>query len=113
VGRDVYAELGPLGYRWERPFWMRAVRTDRYKLILVYDQAGRVAKELYDLRADPKETQNLYPSRQGDEEVMGLEARLGAFVREGSRDNPEFREKNSILLKDEVLERLRALGYVD
>jgi arylsulfatase A-like enzyme len=113
AGRDLYAELGPLGYRWERPFYLRALRTDEHKLILRYGSRGRVTKELYDLTADPRESKNLYDSRKGDEDVVGLEARLTAFIREGARYNPEFRQKNSILLKEEVLERLRALGYVD
>jgi arylsulfatase A-like enzyme len=113
VGRDIYAELGPLGYRWERPFYLRAVRTDEHKLILRYDPSGRVTRELYDLTTDPKETRNLYASKTADEEAVRLEKRLGAFIREGSRYNPESRQKNSILLKDDVLERLRALGYVD
>jgi arylsulfatase A-like enzyme len=113
TGRAVYAELGPLGHSWERPFRIRAVRTDEYKLILRFDRGGRVTKELYDLATDPKETRNLYASKTADEELVRLEKRLGAFIREGSRYNPESRQKNTILLKDEVLERLRALGYVD
>jgi hypothetical protein len=30
--RTIFAELGPLSIKWERPFYRRAARSERYKL---------------------------------------------------------------------------------
>jgi arylsulfatase A-like enzyme len=61
--QEAFAETTPAGWQSlpgdDREIW--CVRTERWKLILNTDAAGRARRfELYDLAADPGETRNLY-----------------------------------------------------
>lgn len=115
-GRPVFAELGPLGSPWNRKFRSRVVRTERYKLIFNYLDDGTLEKELYVLDTDPKEEKNVYESRKTTPEVRELEVGLKAFIQEGLNHAPGFRDKNPVdhgKIRDEVLERLKALGYME
>jgi arylsulfatase A-like enzyme len=112
VQRDLFLELGPIGYAWERTFYRRAVRDDGYKLIYNYLEDGNVTKELY-RRSDSKEERNVYGAEKGRNEVRRLEESLAEFIRKGKAYNPEFRNKNDFEINDEILEKLRALGYVE
>ncbi len=83
----------------------RMLRTDAFKLILIPKDPEPIW-ELYDLKADPGETTNLYAARP---EVAGpLRARLLALLASDpgrdDRDNPP--------LPPELEESLRSLGYV-
>jgi len=113
VRRNIFAELGPLGFEWERDFYRKALRDGKYKLIYSYLADGSTTKELYELSSDPEEKVNVYEARKDEKKVRELEARLESFVREGIAYNPTFRTKNRIKLDEGTQERLRALGYID
>jgi arylsulfatase A-like enzyme/Flp pilus assembly protein TadD len=99
--RPVYSEsLYPLlHYGWAP---LRALRTDRFKLIDVPRQ------ELYDLAHDPTEDRNLHDEQpiRADE----LEAELGQLRRriEGNTPSSESRPQ----MDERTLAQLQALGYV-
>jgi arylsulfatase A-like enzyme len=58
----------------------RMIRTDRYKLILRYPFHGiRFPDELYDLKADPRETDNRFPDPAMADVVKDLTARINEF----------------------------------
>ena len=76
---------------------LSAVRDERFKLI----EAPR--PELYDLAADPGETRSLDPGTHP--EAARLRPALGAFEARGAA-------RATAVADPEVLERLRALGYV-
>ncbi len=105
-----FAELGPLGRSWEGPVHKRAIRTGKYKLILNY---GDGSNELFDIRTDPREHHNLYPSRRNRPEIRDLERQLTAFIEAGAAYNPKARSRNEIEVDQEVREQLRALGYAE
>lgn len=67
----------------------RAVRNERYKLIVTYDAGPfrRPPRELYDLAADPLETVNLAEARP--DVADALEAQLNAFVAEKLNGKPD------------------------
>ena len=46
-------------------------------------------------------------------EVVELEAKLTDFMAEGRAYNPDFRVKNHMALDENMIKRLKALGYVD
>jgi arylsulfatase A-like enzyme len=84
-----------------------AVRTERYKLIRTFDERvdRPLRTELYDLVADPGETEDLFP----DERRPALEEKLDTFL-----DRPDIRPgllerptRQSAVVED----RLTALGY--
>lgn len=86
-----------------------ALRSDHYKYVRERAKDGRITKEeLYDLRADPAEKQNIFAShgelaqRLGDE----LDDRLRAAANTRSGGKAEQAQ-----LSEEFTERLRALGY--
>jgi tetratricopeptide (TPR) repeat protein len=62
--------------------------------------------ELYDLKKDPGETQNLYPQKKAVAEEM--RAKLAALIREYSAGQ-ELAEKTG--LDPALMERLKSLGY--
>lgn len=110
AARDRFTELGPLGVTWEGTSHQKAIRNERYKLIVKYDDGS---KHLYDWIADPLEKNDLYPAKKDDAEIRDLEARLEEFVRKGLAYNADFREKNEIEIDEKTRERLRALGYME
>jgi arylsulfatase A-like enzyme len=67
-------------------------------------------EELYDLVADPDERTNLAAERS--EELASFQGRLRSFI-DGARAQRSTRPGQQIELDEELLERLRALGYVD
>jgi len=77
---------------------------------LNYDQDF---KQLFDVRADPREQHNLYPSMRNDAGIRELERRLTAFVEAGAAYNPSARGQNEIELDQKTREQLRALGYAE
>jgi arylsulfatase A-like enzyme len=87
----------------------RAIRSDRFKLVHVPDEADRkalrgVAHELYDLERDRGETRNLTAERPEVRDRLSRE--LARWKREASppRSAPP-------VISDELKERIRALGY--
>ncbi len=58
----------------------RMIRKNGYKLILRYPfEDIRFPNELYDLKADPRETTNLYEETQYTQLIQGLSAEIDAF----------------------------------
>ena len=83
---EAFAETTPAGWQSlpgdNREIW--CVRTDRWKLILNTDAAGRTERwELYDLAADPGETRDLY--RPGHPAAARLAASLRAYIARARR----------------------------
>jgi arylsulfatase A-like enzyme len=80
-GRDFSAVLGGRAVEWDNAVFYefelcRAIRTDRYKLVLRHPAGPH---ELYDMRADPAERFNLF-GQPGLEPVRAeLQGRLEAF----------------------------------
>lgn len=84
---------------------LKAFRTERYKLIWASD--GR--HELYDLQTDPHETQNLInklPDIGAD-----LESRLMEWC--SSFEAAHTLDDDVTQMNDQVVERLRSLGYLE
>jgi arylsulfatase A-like enzyme len=78
---EAFAETTPAGWQSlpedDREIW--CLRTERWKLILNTDAAGRSQRyELYDLTADPGETRDLYAP--GHPAVPRLAASLRAYI---------------------------------
>jgi hypothetical protein len=67
-------------------------------------------EELYDLAGDPDERTNLAAERS--EELASFQNRVRTFI-DGARALRSTRQGQQIELDEELLERLRALGYVD
>jgi len=97
---------------WEkghREYKLNAVRTDDYKYI--WDQNGH--EELYHIRHDPTESHNLI-----DQELVKA-SDLRACLRDWLASNGPFKEESrdyraqEIELDEEVVDRLRALGYIE
>lgn len=58
----------------------RMIKQDGYKLILRYPYGGvRFANEFYDLKADPRETANLYEDPGNRKRIQQMTARLNEF----------------------------------
>jgi arylsulfatase len=85
-----------------------ALRTEAYKYVYVEQEPHR--RELYDLEADPEERDNLYGTRPTVERAFQeiLDKHLEQGKRTGSRG-----EDGQWMHDDEVVRRLRALGYID
>jgi len=111
--RPLFGELGPLGFRWERPYYRRSIRSDRMKLVLSYPTQGDITRELFDIDADPGEQKNLYPLTGDTPEVRNLEKRLSGFIKAGEAYNPGFRQRNRIEINPAIQDKLRALGYIN
>jgi arylsulfatase A-like enzyme len=108
-----FAELGPLARPSRPPFYERAIRTNKYKLILNYGARGQPTKELFDVTTDPGEQRNLYPSIGRKEAIRDLERQLIDFIEEGTAYNPGAQKRNQIEVNEQIQEQLRALGYID
>jgi arylsulfatase A-like enzyme/Tfp pilus assembly protein PilF len=95
----LYAEtfLPRLHFNWSE---LRAVETENYHFI------NAPKPELYDLKKDPGETQNLYPQKKAVAEEM--RAKLAALIREYSAGQ-ELAVKTG--LDPALMERLKSLGY--
>jgi arylsulfatase A-like enzyme len=100
--RTAIAEMVDLSW------YAAAVRTERYKYI--YDEKRPGQRELYDLQNDPQENENLAGSLpEVEAELNGiLERHLERVNSTSIRDN-----KGRWQHGDQVVERLRGLGYLD
>jgi arylsulfatase A-like enzyme/Flp pilus assembly protein TadD len=97
--RSLYAEtfLPRLHFDWSE---LRAVETENYHFI------DAPKPELYDLKKDPGEIQNLYAQKKAVAEEM--RAKLAGLIREYSAGK-ELAEKTG--LDPSLMERLKSLGY--
>ncbi len=98
---------GKVPPRWTSP--MRAIRSQRWRLI----EYGQHEIELFDLDCDPEELRSvheMYPAI-----VEDLRNRLAAHSGEASTQSQKKSDEQAPdeQLEESVLERLRALGYVD
>ena len=60
----------------------RMIRNDHYKLILRYPYKHvKAPNELYDLKSDPQETQNIYHKPEHQDTIKALGARIDAFFK--------------------------------
>jgi arylsulfatase A-like enzyme len=82
----------------------------RNKWILSYREHSPPGLELYRLGEDPGETRNLAPSEGA--EVRDILARAESFLSDARRRRTEGPAPSRPALTPEMLERLRALGYV-
>jgi len=98
--RAIYAQSAPA----MNGDWLRAVRRGRYKLIINTKLGTRA---LYDLRADPAETQNLAESRPD------LTQELAALLDDFERRHPDPEREPEFEIDEGTRERLRALGYTE
>jgi arylsulfatase A-like enzyme/Tfp pilus assembly protein PilF len=96
---SLYAEtfLPRLHFNWSE---LRAVETENYHFI------DAPKPELYDLKKDPGETQNLYSQKKAVSDEM--RAKLTALIRDYSAGQ-ELAEKTG--LDPALMERLKSLGY--
>ena len=112
--RDLFAELGPVGFEWSGPGpTRRAIYADDRKLIITYGSDGAFEHELYDLSRDRLEREDIHGDPREEKKLQQLQSRLLDFVNEGQRYMPHVRDKNNVELPPDLLERLRALGYVN
>ena len=85
----------------ELPLMYRMVRSQRYKLILEWRTEGT---QLYDLRDDPLELQDI--SKKHPELVKALHGELTSLMR------PPGAAATRVQFSEEELQRLRGLGYM-
>jgi arylsulfatase A-like enzyme len=96
--RAIYAQSAPATNR----DWLRVVRRGRYKLIINRKLGTR---ELYDLSADPSETQNL------TELLPDLTQEFAVLLDDFERRYPDPEQESEFAIDEATRERLRALGY--
>ena len=94
--------------RWNNMAKTRCIREGRYKLIQV-PYAG--TEELYDVHADPFEQDDLLP--QGSEEIQALAGRMRTRLESWAASADPLPSRFEPSQRQETIERLRALGYVD
>jgi arylsulfatase A-like enzyme len=111
--RTLFAELHPTGFPPGLTFYARAARGDRYKLIRTHFADGRTVHELYDLRADPSESTNVYEAPASSSSRSSLEMQLDEFMQRAAAYRPDASKTNRIELDPAIRERLRAIGYED
>jgi hypothetical protein len=109
--RAIFAELGPLGEKWERDAHLKAVHAGDLKAIFTYDSPSGARRELYDLKTDSGERKDAYAARRGEPAVRDLEREMNAFVRSARAHRPEAAQRNKIDIDPATRERLKALGY--
>jgi arylsulfatase A-like enzyme len=89
--------------------WHRiAVRTEAFKYI--WDSKRPNQPDLYDLRADPAEKQNV--STHYPQEVSRFQAQVDAHLRRVAETEP-VTTPPKLELDEEVITRLRDLGYIE
>jgi arylsulfatase A-like enzyme len=98
--RAIYAQSAPSVNR----DWLRAVRRGHHKLIINTKLGTR---ELYDLSADPAETENLAAAQPE------LTRRLAALLAAFERRHPDPEREPEFEIDEATRERLRALGYTE
>jgi arylsulfatase A-like enzyme len=111
VERTIFAELGPLGAKWEFDSHQKTARSEALKLIFTYDSPRGARRELYDLKDDPGERKDAYAARKREPAVHGLEREMNAFVRSSRTHRPGAARRNRIDIDPATRERLKALGY--
>jgi arylsulfatase A-like enzyme len=87
----------------------RAVIAGERKLITLDEGEGAQVESLYALDSDPFETRNLAAAADAQTEIAALKRQLDAFTAEIGHVHAPAAPANS----PEVLERLRALGYIE
>ena len=103
-----YEEVEAISEMW-RDTWHRiAVRTEAFKYI--WDNRRPHQPELYDLRADPGERQNV--SERHPKEVSRFQASVDAHLRRVAQTMPASTSPEPELDED-VISRLRGLGYIE
>jgi len=98
--RAIYAQSAPA----INGDWLRAVRRGRHKLI-INTKLG--THELYDLSADPAETQNLAESQPD------LTRELASLLDDFERRHPDPEREPEFEIDEATRARLRALGYTE
>jgi len=85
-----------------------ALRSERYKY--VYDERRPTFRQLFDLRQDPGEKQDLFGQRPGEEAEFEnhLQRHLERVRSEGERD-----DGGGWQVEGDVVRRLKALGYIE
>jgi arylsulfatase A-like enzyme len=94
--------------RWRNLTKARCVRQDRFKLVQV-PFAGR--EMLFDLAADPAEQDDLF--RRPTPEVAATANRLRGLLEDWAASARPLPSRFDPAQRDETLERLKALGYVE
>jgi arylsulfatase A-like enzyme len=105
-----FAELGPPRGPWEGRSHLRAVRTNKYRLVA---DLARGTNELYDVQADPEEQRDLYRSKRDSKWVRDLQQHLTTFMQGAAGYNPEALNQDAVEVDERTQQQLRALGYVD
>ncbi len=92
----------------DRDWYCVSLRTDRFKY--VYDERRSTVRELYDLLEDPEERHDLSGMRPEIESELEaqLQRHLRRIYKDGSRD-----ERGAWNVEEDVVRRLRSLGYLD
>jgi len=104
IGKIAHLEKRYPSFEWRKyAHEIVALRTDEYKYI--WSSEGR--DELYDLRYDPQESNNLVLIDKG--KVSELGAKMEAWKRSFVRAEPSAERRD---LKSSVKKRLKALGYI-
>jgi arylsulfatase len=95
-----------------------SIGNEYYKYILVIDQDGNETQELYDLRKDPREQNNL--ANEDDEEIKkimrSLDSKLRGHIAKVEQGYDVTRKEERKMSEEEIKEikkRLRGLGYLD
>jgi arylsulfatase A-like enzyme len=105
---EAYNVAVAIGERWRDTSHMIAVRTEEYKYI--WDDAQPDAPMLFDLRTDPKEQHNI--AAEHSEIVEKLHQHVKAQLERMRSTAPAEASKEPVL-DEEIVARLRGLGYVE
>lgn len=109
---DEYRDSFMLNHSPHREESYVGLRTDRYKLLRTLDGRNHrvLGTELYDLAADPGETDDRYPDGVDDATVAALTGRLESFLaQDGIGEGLVY---GTGMAESDVEDRLEALGYV-
>ena len=106
---DAFSEAYYGGKHW------KGIRTARWKFIEVYDVAKNLSSfELYDLKSDPKELNNL--AIKSSEELRSFQAQLKDYVSSCASLRDSFLGEGftarPVSLDEETKEKLKSLGYI-